>query len=125
VADLDISLIVEIASLLGLSRNKFKRSSEYPPSGSATDKLVNLLQLIGADEYVSGPSASSYLEVQKLKEAGISLYWFKPEHPTYSQLWGNFVPYLSMIDLIFNVGPESTQLMRDASHSALQKDLKS
>ena len=124
-ADFDIRLIVEIASLLGLGHNKFKKSSEYPSSGSATDKLVNLLKLIGADEYVSGPAATSYLEVEKLRQAGISLYWFRPEHPTYSQLWGDFVSYLSVIDLIFNLGPESMQLIRDASHSALQKDPKS
>jgi hypothetical protein len=119
--DLNMNLIMEVSSTLALSRDKFKRSSDYTTSGSGTEKLINLLRLIRADEYVSGPSASSYIDIDKFRKAKIALYWYQPEYPVYPQLWGGFVPYLSAIDLIFNAGSRSMQLIRDAGRNAVHK----
>jgi len=121
-ADLNMSLITEVASTLGLNSAKFETSSEFSVNGSGTERLIDLLKHLGADEYVSGPSASEYLDVDKFREAGIALYWYRLEHPVYPQLWGDFVPHLSAIDLIFNVGAESMHVIRDAARNAIQRD---
>lgn len=121
-ADLDISLVMQIASALELDHSKFQTSSKCHSSGHGTERLINLLKHLGADEYISGPSAAAYVDLSKFREAGIALYWHKPEHPIYQQLWGDFVPSLSVVDLIFNAGSKTMQLIREAEMNALQRD---
>jgi len=121
-ADLNISLTKELASALDLNLDKFEISSKRCISGEATQRLINLLRSLDANEYVSGPAAAAYIDVGKFREAGFALYWYRPEHPVYPQLWGDFVPYLSVIDLVFNVGRRSSEVIRNAARNALQRD---
>jgi hypothetical protein len=43
-----------------------------------------------------------------IKKNGIQIYFQDYKHPTYEQLWGDFVPYMSIIDVLFNVGAGRT-----------------
>ena len=119
-ADLNITLIKRITKILGLD-TKFMFSSELNAEGTKTERLVNILKEIGADEYISGPAAKSYIEIEKLKNEGIALYWYEFNHPTYPQMYGDFIPYLSVIDLLFNVGAGSLDVIREGSENALKR----
>jgi len=120
--DLNITLIKKITKILGLDDTKFILSSKLNVSGKKTERLIAVLNKIGADTYISGPLAKSYIEVNKFKEAGVALYWYEFNHPIYHQLYGNFVPYLSVIDLIFNVGEKSLKVIREGEKNALKRD---
>ena len=117
--DLNVHLIREIAEALGITSAKFQLSSDLDIAGSGTEKLINTLQQIGANEYISGPGAKDYLDVDMFVEKGISLFWHEFDHPEYSQLYGEFVSHLSVIDILFHMGEESSELIRKAEENAL------
>ena len=120
--DLNVTIIKEICKLLGIDHTKFIFSSSLKVEGKKTDRLINILKKIGADEYISGPEAKVYIEPEKLKKAGIKLYWFEFNHLVYPQLYGDFIPYLSVIDLLFNVGGKSLEVIRQGEKGTLIKD---
>jgi len=120
--DLDVELIRAQCRLLGLPSDKFVFSSALPGEGARTDRLLSLLKAIGADEYVSGPAAKVYVEREKFKAAGVQLYWFEYRHPTYPQVNGGFIPYMSAIDVLFNAGPGALDCVRQGLEGALVLD---
>lgn len=96
-----------IARHLGINHTQFIRSSELPATGVKTDKIISILNHIGAKYYISGPSARAYIETDKFEDAGISLEFVDYNYPEYSQLHGPFVPQVTVLDLLFNKGPEA------------------
>ncbi|HCK78514.1 MAG TPA: hypothetical protein DHW34_00685 [Actinobacteria bacterium] len=83
--------------------------------GSQSGRLLEICQHFGASRYLSGNAAKSYLDNQLFDNAGIEVVWQDYAHPSYPQLHGEFVPYLSALDLILNVGPESPKVIRGKS----------
>jgi len=111
--DFTCHLIEVLARELGIAHTRFVRSSTLPASGAKTDRLLSILSHLGATHYISGPSAKSYLEVNKLSAAGISIEFMNYDYPAYPQLYGSFEPQVSVIDLLFNVGPDSPKYIWD------------
>lgn len=104
--ELDIHLTIELCRALGIQRN-FVRSSQTKTEGVKTERLVNICKAVGADHYISGPTAKAYLDETLLQEAGITTEYMVYNYPPYPQLYGNFDPFVSVIDLLFNCGPAS------------------
>ena len=87
-------------------------SSEIGFQGyNKTERLILMLQRVGATEYLSPNGALPYLDKDLFARAGIRLLWQDYEHPVYNQLWGDFVPNMSIIDLLFNHGKESVKII--------------
>ena len=59
--------------------------------------------------YLTGPSAKNYLDVRLFEAAGIEVTYPDYNYPEYPQLYGNFEPNLSILDLLFNTGSEAGQ----------------
>jgi hypothetical protein len=108
-ADFTIPLTIEIAQKLGICRTRFLRSSELKASGQKTDRLIEILNWVGASHYISGPSARSYIENEKFEAAGITLEYMDYHYPEYPQLHPPFDPHVTILDLLFMVGPEAPQ----------------
>jgi len=123
-SDLNITLIEKIVELLGLNATKFIPSSELKVEGEKTARLISILNKTGADEYISGPAAKVYVEANKFKMEGITLYWYEFNHPIYPQLYGDFIPFMSVIDLLFNIGENAMSYIREGSKNALILDKK-
>jgi len=90
-------------------------SSEIKVAGSKTEKVLNLLKAVGADFYLSGPSAQNYLQLDLFRDAGISLAYKTYDYDPYPQLWGEFEGTISVIDLLFNTGPEARAYLKSRS----------
>jgi hypothetical protein len=107
-SDLNQHLVRAIAhDLLGL-HTTFTDSRVYGAEGVRQVRLLDLLGKVGAGTYVSGPSARSYIEPERFTEAGITLVWKDyAGYPEYPQLHPPFAHQVSVIDLLFNVGPEA------------------
>jgi len=123
IGELNIFIIKKLSELLGVRIPKFIKSSELEGiTGQKTDRLFPILEKIGADEYVTGPGTRDYLETDKFRERGIKLYWYEFQHPVYPQIRGEFTPYLSVIDLLFNTGGEAIKYVREGTRNALKLD---
>jgi hypothetical protein len=86
------------------------RSSELTGiNGQKTDRLIQILQAVGATHYLSGPSARDYIEKEKFDSAGITLEYIEYKYPEYTQLYPPFDPYVSILDLLFMMGPDASR----------------
>ncbi len=104
-AEFTISTTIELARMLGIENTRFLRSSDLPATGKKTDRLLSILEHLGARTYLSGPSARDYIESEKFAEAGIALEWMHYEYREYPQLYPPFEPSVSILDLLFMTGP--------------------
>ena len=109
--DVNIAAFELLADLLGVQAG-FRKSSELAFPGSGSDRVLAYCRELGATRYLSGPSARSYLDEASFAEAGIELEYHRFEHPHYSQLHGQFVPGLSVVDLLANEGPAAGETLR-------------
>ena len=83
-------------------------SSQLGVPGTATRRLVNLIKAVGGDTYLSGAYAlDAYLDAALLERAGIGLELQEWHAPVYPQRYGDFIPDLSIVDLLSNCGRES------------------
>lgn len=111
--DVNTVFLGEIAALLGL-RTDMVRDTEFAAEGRKTERLLDIAKAAGATEYVSGPSARAYFDESLFADAGIAVTWMSYDgYPEYKQLHGGFEHAVSVLDVIFNTGPEAARyLMR-------------
>ena len=87
-------------------------SSSLNTEGQSNQKLINLIKATDGTHYLSGVGARAYLNEEMFAQEGISVEWQNFSHPIYPQLHGEFIPYLSSIDLLFNCGSRSKDILR-------------
>ena len=77
------------------------------------DKIIYILKKINTKRYITsnGPGASRYIDESVFKNNNIELIWNEYTHPTYNQQFGEFIPYMSILDLLFNEGPNSKNII--------------
>ncbi len=109
---LNETLVKMICELLGIKSVKFVQASELAASGTETKLLVNICKAVGADTYLSGFGGKKYMDEDAFEKEGIRLEYYDFKHPTYQQLWGDFIPNLSVIDLLFNEGERSLEILK-------------
>lgn len=108
--ELNIRLLEWVLSLLELEK-KLVRASNLNVEGESTQLLINIVKKVGGNIYLSGFGGSKYQEEELFKREGIKLQYYEFSHPIYPQLWSDFVPNLSIIDLLFNCEPESLDII--------------
>jgi hypothetical protein len=118
---LNISLIRYFASQLGLSPI-FVRASKLGLEGKRTNLLLDICKMFGADRYVSSIGAKNYMQEDGAKsvfdKANIKVEFLEVKSLVYPQLFGEFISELSVIDLLFNCGPNSSNILfgKDVAH---------
>src|SRR4029079_10476381 len=97
------------SELLGITSH-FTDSRDYQPAGAKQERLLDLLRKAGATTYISGAAARDYIEPQRFQEAGIDLVWKDYSgYPEYPQFHGPFTHTVTILDLLFQVGPDAPQ----------------
>ena len=102
-----IDLTISLAEEMGITHTKFIRSSSLNVPGTKTDRLIDILNFIGADHYISGPSARNYIEEDKFEAARIKLEYMVYNYPEYEQLYPPYDPQVSILDLLFMTGSDA------------------
>ena len=97
--------------MVGQPMSKLRRSSELDITGGRTSRLLNICRKLGADEYYTGAAAKNYFDLKLFDEAGINVEFQNYRHPVYPQLFGDFIPYMSVVDLIFNMGDNAAEII--------------
>ena len=109
--DLDLELCAELSRILGIGTKTARSSQLGILDDDPTERLLKICKSLGADTYLTGDSAEEYLDEERFAREGIAVEYQKYGHPVYRQLHGDFVPYLSVVDLLFNHGPESLAIL--------------
>jgi len=109
--DIDMFFIVKLAECLGMSNKKIVRSSTLNVNGDRIERLINICKIFKADTFYEGAAGRDYIDESYFAEHGIKVEYQDYKHPAYNQLYGNFIPCLSMIDLLFNHGKESLSIL--------------
>ena len=110
--DLDIATTEWLAQTFGISTPRF-RSSSLRIGWDRNERLLNFCRHFGATRYLTGDSARDYLDVPRFEAIGVEVQWHGYRHPVYPQLHGEFIPYLSALDLILNAGSaEASKILR-------------
>ena len=84
---------------------------DIDPYLQKTELMIALLKKAGADIYLSGPSGRNYLEIEKFRQNDIGIKFFKFSPPVYPQRFPGFETNMSAIDLLFNIGPQSAEIV--------------
>jgi len=96
-----------ICQLLGVT-TKLSWSASYPGVGHKTERLVSICSQAGADVYLSGPAARSYIDESEFEKRSMNVEWMDyAGYPEYPQLFGPFTHQVSVLDLLFNTGPDA------------------
>lgn len=110
--ELDSYLIFQLARCLGMEKKRIVRSSALDIQGNTLERLVRICQYFQADVFYEGAAGRNYIDKQYFEGHGITVQYQDYQHPVYQQLYGEFVPYLSVIDLLFNQGEESLSILK-------------
>ena len=93
------------------------RSSELKTPGKKGERLIAICKQLGATHYLSGDSAKDYISNEEFSGQGIDLEYQEYQHPQYPQRYKGFVPFLSVIDLLFNCGEKSLDVLKQTESS--------
>jgi len=111
--DLNISLIERCRDYLNICTSSILSSSLKETQLSGSDMILGICMKLGADLYVSGPDGRTYLKLDTFENEGVKVVFHDFMHPKYPQKFGAFEPYISIIDLIANMGPESSCIVKE------------
>lgn len=107
-SDLNQHTIQHIArEFLGI-QTRFADSRQFGGQGHKLDKLVDVVKKSGATSYLSGPAAKDYIVPDRFEAAGIELRWKDyAGYPEYAQRFSPFEHGVSVLDLLFQTGPDA------------------
>jgi hypothetical protein len=104
--------IETVNSILGIT-TAISRSEDYGLRGGKTARLVDLCRKAEATHYLSGPAARDYLDQNLFSEAGIAVLWMNYDgYPEYPQLHDGCEHAVTILDLLFNTGPDAPGYMK-------------
>jgi hypothetical protein len=99
--DLNRALIEFLFDAFGMDA-EIKYASEFGLNSKATQKIIDLVNEVGGDVYLSGIGGKNYLDLPSIKDFKVIFQKFK--HPVYPQRYSGFEPNMAAIDALFNVG---------------------
>lgn len=108
--DTNIAFIKLVYDLLGL-KTKLVFLSDLPQFSELrkNELIAAICRHFSADSYLSGIGGRAYIKPEIFEKQGIKLEYLDYEPIAYPQLWGNFIPNLSIVDMLFNCGAEGTR----------------
>jgi hypothetical protein len=108
----NLPLILWAVLSLGIDTEIKLQSVDSETRSGKKSLAVDLCKEFNCDTYLSGAGARSYNDSERFEQAGIKLRYQDFFHPVYKQAHGGFIPNMSILDLIFNHGPNSLQILK-------------
>lgn len=111
-SQVNLVFIQTINRVLGI-KTKISWSSDYPLAEGKNERLISICKGAGAAIYLSGPAAKGYLDEGLFKREGIEVEWMDYSgYPEYRQLFPPFERGVTILDLLFNEGPNAKNFMK-------------
>ena len=117
--DLNTEIIKFVMNELEI-KSKIVFSSDLEISKKGSDRVLDICKAVDADHYITGTFwAESNLRVEEFKKSNIDVEFQKFQHPIYKQIHGEFIPEMSIIDLLFNEGrKEAKKILQNSTSSS-------
>jgi len=113
------AFIAEIAAAIGI-RTPLANAADFDLPDDRIDRLIEICRLLGGDEYLSGPAARGYLEEDRFAAAGLRVRFIDYDgYREYAQLHPPFEHRVTVLDLLFNTGPDALSYMLTRSRGAV------
>lgn len=108
--DINIYFLESFIQTMGID-TKTLLASKLSLREDPTYRLIDICKEAGADTYLAGKDGRNYMDIEIFEKENINIIFQDFQHPTYNQLFGNFEPNMSVIDLLFNYGEESLNII--------------
>lgn len=122
--DLNANIILAISNKIGINTKFMFSSNLKHVLNKKTLRLISICKEVGCNEYLSPQGAAAYIEInlpgRKFSENKIDLFYQNYEHPIYDQLYFKFLPFMSILDLLFNRGfAEALKIIRSGRRQSI------
>jgi hypothetical protein len=111
ICDLNVAVIDLLCSHLGVTTRRVLAST-LSARDEQTGRLIDLCRAVDGTQYLAGQGGRGYMDLGQFVEAGITVQAQAYAHPKYPQRYAPFVSHLSVVDLLFNCGPQSLEILR-------------
>lgn len=111
-SELNYEMLLFFMEALGITVSVV-RMKDCSFEGFKSGLVLDMCKKLGATVYIFGEQGRDYADINSFHAAGVVPIFQQYNHPAYHQLHGEFVPYLSVIDLLFNCGPESLSIIME------------
>lgn len=107
---LNLAILCFAMRNLGIS-TPIVKASDHVFQGAKSALVLDMCVQLKADTYIFGAQGRDYADVESFRAKGVEPYFQDYRHPQYRQLHGEFKPYMSVIDLLFNEGPRGREII--------------
>jgi hypothetical protein len=107
--ELNMHLIEQLRAVLKLDQQPTVKASDFDLSEEPTDRLIDICQALKADTYLAGQDGVNYMNMERFEQRGIRVIVQDFKHPVYPQAFEGFQSHMSVVDLLFNCGPQSLE----------------
>jgi hypothetical protein len=108
--DLNFDILIYVLNVLDID-TKIVKASDYSFVGTKSELVLDMCTQLDADIYIFGEKGKDYADVDVYKSKGVHPYFQSYNHPVYKQIKGEFEPFMSVLDLIFNQGKDSKEII--------------
>ncbi|MBW1613246.1 MAG: WbqC family protein [Deltaproteobacteria bacterium] len=112
ISELNIEVVKRLVRILGIDTPLYVASELGESPQDPDERLIAITKRFGADSYLAGMGGRAYMDLDKYNKGGVKVIFQNFTHPVYNQLFGDFEPFMSVIDLIFNHGDKSLMIIR-------------
>ncbi len=109
-ADLNFYMLKWFLQTLGIN-TVVESAGEYDFDGEKSEKVLDMCLKLDADIYIFGALGRDYADIEAFHKMGVKPLFQSYRHPVYKQMHGEFLPYMSIVDLLFNEGPNSLEII--------------
>jgi hypothetical protein len=104
-----INSMKKIWGALGFSPRTYL-SSELGVSRelNASARVLEICKRLGADHYISGLGAMNYIDYSIFEKSDVQIKYMDYQFQPYPQMHGLFTPFVSIIDMLCNIGTVAT-----------------
>ena len=108
---LDVALAAVMARHLSIQTPIAYSSSAPRITADKNARIVEICKYFEADYLYDGKSAADFIDTSLFDAQGVKVVFQDYKHPIYAQGAGDFVPYMSALDLLFHAGPSARDIL--------------
>jgi hypothetical protein len=111
-SDLNSTMLIYFLEKLDIN-TKIIKASDYNFLGKKSNLVLDMCIKLKADKIIFGQNGRDYIDKESFKKNNIEMVFQDYVHPKYTQMFhkNEFLPYMSIIDLLFNEGENSKEII--------------